>query len=316
MTAASIRRLTLSNFRSYHAAELRVPGSGAVVLTGPNGAGKTNLHRSDLVSRARPRAAPRHARGSRLQRRRRLLGGGGRDRRHDGARDARHRRRAANRRRCPGKPAMPHRPRERVVGDRRSPIICASIWLMPAMDQLFNGPASERRRFFDRLVLAVDAQHSIARQRAGAVAALAQPAAGREHQRRAMARCGRARDGGARGRGRRRARRDRRPPRRRAGSSARTDLALPGRRDRARRHPRAHAGRAQRGPGRGPLSRAARENRATRRRRRAHARRAASHRPRGALCRQGHSRRRCLDRRAEGDADPADPRACRAWSRT
>src|SRR5687767_15625340 len=43
MTAAFIRRLTLSNFRSYHAAELRVPGGGAVVLTGPNGAGKTNL---------------------------------------------------------------------------------------------------------------------------------------------------------------------------------------------------------------------------------------------------------------------------------
>ena len=28
------------------------------------------------------------------------------------------------------------------------------------MDPLFNGPASERRRFLDRLVLAVDAQHS------------------------------------------------------------------------------------------------------------------------------------------------------------
>jgi DNA replication and repair protein RecF len=34
------------------------------------------------------------------------------------------------------------------------------IWLVPAMDQLFNGPASERRRFLDRLVLAVDAGHS------------------------------------------------------------------------------------------------------------------------------------------------------------
>ncbi len=33
------------------------------------------------------------------------------------------------------------------------------IWLIPAMDQLFNGPASERRRFLDRLVLAVDAEH-------------------------------------------------------------------------------------------------------------------------------------------------------------
>src|SRR5512144_3113372 len=43
MTAAAIRRLTLSNFRSYHAAEVRVEGAAPVVLTGPNGAGKTNL---------------------------------------------------------------------------------------------------------------------------------------------------------------------------------------------------------------------------------------------------------------------------------
>jgi DNA replication and repair protein RecF len=34
------------------------------------------------------------------------------------------------------------------------------IWLTPAMDQLFVGPASERRRFLDRLVLAVDAEHT------------------------------------------------------------------------------------------------------------------------------------------------------------
>ena len=33
------------------------------------------------------------------------------------------------------------------------------VWLTPAMDPLFNGAASERRRFLDRLVLAVDAQH-------------------------------------------------------------------------------------------------------------------------------------------------------------
>jgi DNA replication and repair protein RecF len=33
------------------------------------------------------------------------------------------------------------------------------VWLVPAMDQLFAGPASERRRFLDRLVLAVDAAH-------------------------------------------------------------------------------------------------------------------------------------------------------------
>src|ERR1700754_4951491 len=37
-----IRKLTLSSFRSYHAASLQIAGN-LVVLTGPNGAGKTNL---------------------------------------------------------------------------------------------------------------------------------------------------------------------------------------------------------------------------------------------------------------------------------
>ena len=34
------------------------------------------------------------------------------------------------------------------------------VWLVPAMDALFVGAPSERRRFLDRLVLAVDAEHS------------------------------------------------------------------------------------------------------------------------------------------------------------
>src|SRR5258707_9767995 len=42
MSAARIRRLTLTNFRSYRAAQIEVAAS-PVVLTGPNGAGKTNL---------------------------------------------------------------------------------------------------------------------------------------------------------------------------------------------------------------------------------------------------------------------------------
>ncbi len=42
MTATRIRRLTLTNFRNYHAAQSDV-GEGPVVLVGPNGAGKTNL---------------------------------------------------------------------------------------------------------------------------------------------------------------------------------------------------------------------------------------------------------------------------------
>src|SRR3984957_448566 len=42
MNSARIRRLTLTNFRSYHAATLALDG-GPVVLVGANGAGKTNL---------------------------------------------------------------------------------------------------------------------------------------------------------------------------------------------------------------------------------------------------------------------------------
>src|SRR5947209_14563245 len=33
------------------------------------------------------------------------------------------------------------------------------VWQTPAMDQLFTGPAGDRRKFLDRLVLAVDPDH-------------------------------------------------------------------------------------------------------------------------------------------------------------
>lgn len=36
---------------------------------------------------------------------------------------------------------------------------CRVIWLTPAMDGLFSGPAGDRRRFLDRLVLAIDPAH-------------------------------------------------------------------------------------------------------------------------------------------------------------
>src|SRR5262245_55450300 len=42
MTSARIRRLTLTNFRGYRAAQIDV-GTGSVALTGANGVGKTNL---------------------------------------------------------------------------------------------------------------------------------------------------------------------------------------------------------------------------------------------------------------------------------
>lgn len=36
---------------------------------------------------------------------------------------------------------------------------CRIVWLTPAMDGLFTGPAGDRRRFLDRLVLAIDPAH-------------------------------------------------------------------------------------------------------------------------------------------------------------
>ena len=52
----------------------------------------------------------------------------------------------------------------RIDGDTRvSPGVLAEyvdmVWLTPAMDGLFTGPASERRRFLDRLVLCFAASH-------------------------------------------------------------------------------------------------------------------------------------------------------------
>src|SRR3569623_2178280 len=43
MTAAFIRRPSLTNFRRYHAAQITLDRAGPVVLTGANGAGKTNM---------------------------------------------------------------------------------------------------------------------------------------------------------------------------------------------------------------------------------------------------------------------------------
>ena len=122
------------------------------------------------------------------------------------------------------------------------------VWLTPAMDPLFAGPASERRRFLDRLVLAVDADAFEPRQRAGALAALAQPAARRaapdphwldaiEHETAelAVAVAAAARRNGA-------------APCRRARAQPRAGDAVPVGRDRARRLDRERAAGASRRP--------------------------------------------------------------------
>jgi DNA replication and repair protein RecF len=159
MTAAFIRRLTLSNFRSYHAAQIELAKAGPVVLTGANGAGKTNL--IEAVSLLAP------GRGLRRATLEELAFSEG-----DGAWAA-----AAEIEGMlglatlgtgidppAGEDSAPTRKcrvdRETVSSATAFADHLRVVWLTPAMDPLFNGPASERRRFLDRLVLAVDAQHS------------------------------------------------------------------------------------------------------------------------------------------------------------
>ena len=159
MTAAFIRRLTLSNFRSYHAAQVRLDRPGPVVLTGSNGAGKTNL--IEAISLLAPGRGLRRATMEELAfsegdgawaisaEIEGMLGlatlGTGIDP-------------------PAGEESAPSRKcridRESVGSATAFADHLRVVWLTPAMDPLFNGPASERRRFLDRLVLAVDAQHS------------------------------------------------------------------------------------------------------------------------------------------------------------
>jgi DNA replication and repair protein RecF len=159
MTAAFIRRLTLSNFRSYHAAQIELGQAGPVVLTGANGAGKTNL--IEAISLLAP------GRGLRRATMEELAFSEG-----DGAWAV-----SAEIEGMLGlatlgtgidPPAGEDSAPSRICRIDREAVSSAAafadhlrvVWLVPAMDPLFNGPASERRRFLDRLVLAVDAQHS------------------------------------------------------------------------------------------------------------------------------------------------------------
>jgi len=160
MSAVSLRRLSLSNFRSYHAAQVELAGvPGPVVLTGANGAGKTNLieaisllapgrglRRATLEELAFSEGDGSWAVSAEIEG---MLGlatlGTGIDP-------------------PAGEEAAPTRQcridREAVSSAAAFADHLRVVWLTPAMDRLFNGPASERRRFLDRLVLAVDASHS------------------------------------------------------------------------------------------------------------------------------------------------------------
>jgi DNA replication and repair protein RecF len=157
MASARIRRLTLTNFRSYRGAQVDA-GSGLVVLVGPNGAGKTNL--IEAISFLAP------GRGLRRATLEDVAFSEG-----DGswavAADVEGALGLASLGTGIEPPAGEGASVTRKCRIDREPVSSASafadhlrvVWLVPAMDGLFNGPASERRRFLDRLVLAVDAEH-------------------------------------------------------------------------------------------------------------------------------------------------------------
>ncbi|WP_404400775.1 DNA replication/repair protein RecF [Pelagibacterium halotolerans] len=150
-----ISRLRLTSFRNYASAALDL-GPQHVVLTGENGAGKTNL--IEAVSLLSPGRGLRRAPFDTLA----LSGSDGHwavaasveteygpvDIGTGAAGDAGSRRVRINGTNAPSVTQMSEYLR--------------ILWLTPAMDGLFSGPASERRRFFDRLVTTLIPGHGAA----------------------------------------------------------------------------------------------------------------------------------------------------------
>jgi DNA replication and repair protein RecF len=150
----SLSRLRLTRFRSYLAADLRFSG-GVVAFTGPNGAGKTNI--LEAISLLAPGRGLRGARIAEVA----MHGApswavsGHFDDAVDGFEV--------------GTGSLeeggPERRAFRLDGEKlRSQAELterlAMVWLTPQMDRLFQEPPSGRRRFLDRLVLALEPSHA------------------------------------------------------------------------------------------------------------------------------------------------------------
>jgi DNA replication and repair protein RecF len=143
-------RLALSDFRN-HADAVIEPGPGFVALTGENGAGKTNV--LEAVSLLAPGRGLRRATFPAMARQ---DGAGGFGVAATLIGDA-----------VLGTGIEPRAPERRLVrvNGAAAPATAlaewlAVLWLTPAMDRLFAEPASERRRFLDRLTLALEPGHA------------------------------------------------------------------------------------------------------------------------------------------------------------
>lgn len=145
----AVSRLVLTDFRNHEDAVL-VPGPGFVVLSGENGAGKTNvlealsllapgrgLRRAPLAEMARQGGSGGFGVAARLGET--DIGTG-------------------------TNPDAPERRLVRINGATAAATTLAEwvsvLWLTPAMDRLFVDAAGERRRFLDRLTLALAPGHA------------------------------------------------------------------------------------------------------------------------------------------------------------
>lgn len=151
-----IARMDLTDFRN-HAANGLSPGKGLVVLAGPNGAGKTNI--LEAISLLAPGRGLRAAPLPEMMR----DGAGG------GLAIAAHI--ASDEGEYPDVmigtavyPDAPGRRRVRINGVDAAANSLAEwlsiLWLTPAMDRIFVEAAGQRRRFLDRLTLALFPAHA------------------------------------------------------------------------------------------------------------------------------------------------------------
>ncbi|MFA6116596.1 MAG: DNA replication/repair protein RecF [Sphingomonas sp.] len=144
-------RLVLTDFRNHADAAIE-PGPGFVVLTGENGAGKTNI--LEAVSLLAPGRGLRRAPLGEMARQ---GGSGGFGVAATVAGDVEI-----------ATGTQPSAPERRIVRIQGAPVAATALaewltilWLTPAMDRLFVEPASERRRFLDRLTLALNPGHAV-----------------------------------------------------------------------------------------------------------------------------------------------------------
>ncbi len=151
---SSINSISLHNFRSYEDATL-ASIAGSVVLTGPNGAGKTNL--LEAVSLFAPGRGMRSASLAEMVN----DSSGKRDFAisiNMSAADTDTQIGTGVAAASPGKRSVRVNGVAAMIAD--FPSYMSVLWLTPAQDRIFMEGASDRRRFFDRLVLGLFPDHA------------------------------------------------------------------------------------------------------------------------------------------------------------